>query len=254
MTKQIASLLHLRKSQALVNVSVVSLVLLLATNTHAGFSRLSAVPLTDVFSYGQCRADQQTQLTLDKRPADTAGRHNEYSLGVACNIFSQGIVTIDGGVDLLQAYFHHSDNVVEMAQGYLQLSLYRLKSDDWSIYGGMHGIGVGTNASYNVAYAMAAHNSGSWQAGLGIYSGNKKLLKDNNGRADAQGSMVYIQKSWSRSRASLEYLTGKNRFGFLWVGMQWDYSPTVQFTTSYGLANDRQFGRDWIMVRSALAF
>lgn len=233
---------------------MVNLSLLMSGSCFAGYSRLSSVPLTDVFEYGQCRADQQTQLTFDKRPADTSGRYYEASVGAACNILSSEIFALDGGIDLYQSHFHRSENFVEMVQGFLQISVYKLRTNDWSVYGGMHSFGVGNNANYNVGYLMVAHQSGSYQAGVGAYAGNGRLLIDGTGKQDAQGAMGYLQKRWSRSRASLEYLAGKNRFGFLWAGYQVDYSPTIQFTFSYGLAGDREHMRDWLLLRTGLSF
>ncbi len=211
------------------------------------------MPQSDVFAYGQCRADQQTNFTYDKREADRKGVAYEYTVGATCHLLSAGIFNMDAGIDVIEAYFHKADNFAQMLQGNFQMSLYKLSKDDWSVYAGMHSIGFGTNANYNVIYTMVAHQSGSYRAGLGAYTGNNQLLKDQNGAADAQGVMAFLQQELGSGRWSVEYTGGKNRYGYIWGGYQYDYSPTIQLTSSYGYANDRDM-RDWILLRAALKF
>jgi len=95
---------------------------------------------------------------------------------------------------------------------------------------------------------MVQNKAGNWSFGLGGYSGNPSLLVDD-GDDDSRGLLAGIWRRLGRGRLALEFQSGRNLFGFLFMGFDLDLSHGYRFTIGHGFANNRDARRDWILVK-----
>ncbi|MBI5344965.1 MAG: hypothetical protein HZB83_06470 [Deltaproteobacteria bacterium] len=100
---------------------------------------------------------------------------------------------------------------------------------------------IGTD--YNIYYAKAAKTIG--QAGrfsLGYYSGNKKLLVDENGESAENGVLLCWERTISEISenlwASVDYMGGKSGFGALSYGFSWKFAPNTSVIFGYVAPNN----------------
>lgn len=95
-----------------------------------------------------------------------------------------------------------------------------------------------TGTDYDVYYAKAARTYPEiGRLSAGYYIGNKKLLVDQNGKADEKGVLLTWEKTLERISenfsVNVDYMGGQSNFGVLSYGFSWKFAPNVSVTCAY---------------------
>jgi hypothetical protein len=115
-----------------------------------------------------------------------------------------------------------------------------------SIAVGAYNIGLKTNlTNYNIVYGLIAKTIPFLgRISAGYYTGNEKLLVDENLRKTNSGILL----SWDRSISEIsdklwlavDYQGGKNYLGALNFGASWSFSKNVSVILGYDIYNNKQ--------------
>lgn len=106
---------------------------------------------------------------------------------------------------------------------------------------GMFDLGGKNNVNdYNIMYGLVAKSfDGFGRLGIGAYSGNDKLLLDENGQKDATGLLASWDKTLNEKFwAAVDYMGGKNGYGALSFGVSYAVSPTSSVIFGYDIYNN----------------
>jgi len=101
---------------------------------------------------------------------------------------------------------------------------------------------------------MGQHKGGPYRFGLGVYTGNPELLKNSVGAAASQGVLFGVWKSVEDGDISIEFMSGQNRFGYLFFGSRKRIFEHTFVAAGYGIANDAKLMRDWALVRMGIVY
>src|SRR5665647_264931 len=110
---------------------------------------------------------------------------------------------------------------------------------------GAYNVGLKTNlTNYNIVYGLIAKTIPViGRVSIGYYSGNKKLLVDENGASKQSGALV----SWDRAMTEIsdklwfavDYQSNKNYLGALSMGFSWNFTKNVSMIFGYDIYNNK---------------
>ena len=110
---------------------------------------------------------------------------------------------------------------------------------------GAYNVGLKTNlTNYNIVYGLIAKTIPViGRVSVGYYSGNKKLLVDENGASKQSGALV----SWDRAMTEIsdklwfavDYQSNKNYLGALSMGFSWNFTKNVSMIFGYDIYNNK---------------
>lgn len=139
-----------------------------------------------------------------------------------------------GALDEYPFYFNYKIGFVENA----------LFSVSPAVVFGQYAIGTKPDITdLNILYMKFARTVSSvGKFSVGYYSGNEKLLVDENGDADNKGFLVAYERVMSEITDKLwvcvDYQAGKNSFGGLSFGFSWVFSETTSMIFGYTIYNN----------------
>ena len=110
---------------------------------------------------------------------------------------------------------------------------------------GAYNVGLKTNlTNYNIVYGVIGKTIPViGRLSAGYYTGNKKLLVDENGVAKQSGVLL----SWDRSMTEIsdklwfavDYQSNRNYLGALNLGFSWNFSKNVSMIFAYDIYNNK---------------
>jgi hypothetical protein len=111
---------------------------------------------------------------------------------------------------------------------------------------GVYNLGTKSNlTNYNVVYALIAKTIPViGRVSAGYYSGNKKLLVDENGNKSNSGLLLSLDRSMTEISDKLwmaiDYQGGKNYLGALNLGFSWSFSSNTSVIFAYDIYNNNK--------------
>lgn len=111
---------------------------------------------------------------------------------------------------------------------------------------GVYSIGTKKDMTdYNITYFKLAKTLNPFgKISFGVYSGNEKLLLDENGNVDNRGIMVAVERTMTEITDKLwiciEYQSGKNSFGTSNFGFSYKFSDNVSMLFGVNFYNNTQ--------------
>ncbi len=128
----------------------------------------------------------------------------------------------------------------------------KLGTPEDSLFKGLPALAVGSYliggkkdvTDYNVVYGKAAKTFGALgRLSFGYYTGNDKLLVDENGNKENHGIMAVWEKTVSEISDKLwvcvEYMGGQNFLGTTNVGFAWAFTPNIGVIWGYDILNNQ---------------
>ena len=103
------------------------------------------------------------------------------------------------------------------------------------------GYSIGTKSDvtdYNIYYGKVAKTIGPvGRFSVGYYTGNEKLLVDENGKSSENGVLICWERTISEISdnlwVSVDYMGGDNSFGALSYGFAWKFAPNTSVIFGY---------------------
>ena len=175
-----------------------------------------------------------------------------YDMGLTTGISPFTKVQAEIGID----YLNMGDNAPSNALNYDLHPIYfngKIALPEDSLFKGAPAIAVGaynfgTKAgltNYNIMYALIAKTIPVvGRLSAGYYTGNKKLLVDETGKAANSGLLL----SWDRAMPEIsdklwlavDYQGGQNYLGALNLGFSWNFSKNVSVIFAYDIYNNHK--------------
>lgn len=182
-------------------------------------------PSTDVQAYGVFHLTSDIYIPVDKpfdvRPSTIT------NLGLTTGVLPYEKVNLEVGFDHIEGtyplYLNAKLGTPEGAFGEYFPAL------------AVGGYSFGTKkdvTDYNIYYAKAAKTIGKLgRVSAGYYTGNDKLLLDENGNADESGVLLCWERTLSEISENLwvaiDYMGGDSNFGALSYGFSWKFAPNT---------------------------
>jgi len=168
-----------------------------------------------------------------------------FDLGLTTGILPGKNFQAEVGVD----YLSMGDNIYDDHPiyfngkvGFIESGLFKGSP---AIAVGAYNLGLKTNlTNYNIIYGIIAKTIPVLgRVSAGYYSGNKKLLVDENGVAKQSGLLL----SWDRSMTEIsdklwfavDYQSNKNYLGALSMGFSWNFTKNVSMIFGYDIYNNK---------------
>ena len=221
----------------------------------AGYRSDFLIPQTHTLDTGEWQVAVERRAVFLKEETDPVGYGHQSNLGLSFGIWDYGPVAVEGGTDWLEP---SAGSMGRSVFGHLRVRFNRLSEMGWSVATGIENLGFVTNKNdVNYIYVTLQNKIGElWTVGAGAYSGNSRFLVDHRGKPDAKGMFVGVWRQVQRGlgRVGLEYQTGLNQFGFMFVGTTLELAEGILGTLGYGFANDQQLVRDSALARISADF
>jgi len=205
------------------------------------------IPSTDVQAYKTVHLGIDNYVRADRNAAGTRDP-NLYDLGLTAGVLPFEKAQMEVGVDYMAngTAYDNSPLYFNAKFGTPENSLF--KNSPALAVGGYN---FGTNSSsgsalrtdQNIIYALAAKTLPVvGRLSAGYYTGNDKVLLDENGKKENDGILL----SWDRTIsevsdnlwAAVDYQGGNSAMGALSFGVAWAFSKNVSLIVGYDIYNN----------------
>jgi len=205
------------------------------------------IPSTDVQAYKSVHLGIDNYMRADRK-ADGTRDPNVYDLGLTAGVLPFEKVQLEIGVDYLAngSAYDNYPLYLNAKLGTPENSLF--KNSPALAIGGYN---FGTNSStgsalrtdQNIVYALAAKTLPVvGRISAGYFTGNDKVLLDENGKKENDGVLL----SWDRTIseisdnlwAAVDYQGGKSAMGALSFGVAWSFLKNVSLIVGYDIYNN----------------
>lgn len=218
-------------------------------------TRILWIPTTSLLEKDFIQVDVENRMAFDKRPTDPLTRTTASAVGASYGWLQIGEVTSEVGMDWVEP---QNKELVAVLQGHFRVRLFDVKKRGWAVALGAQSVGFKPEVSdENIIYVNLENRIfEEWTMGAGAYAGSAKLLLDENGKEDSKGFFwgLWRDVQSGRGKAGVEWMSGKNKYSYLFAGAQFEIQEFVHGTLGYGFAMERETRRDWLLVRLSLDF
>lgn len=225
-----------------------ALTLLAATAALATPSTQIWIPSTDVQAFKTLHLGIDNYVRAERRNDGTRDP-NVYDIGLTAGVLPFEKVQMEVGADYI-AYGNSYDNYPLYFNAKLATPENALFTQSPALAIG--GYGFGTNSKtgsalrtdQNMVYALAAKTIPLvGRLSAGYFTGNDKVLLDQNGKKENDGVLL----SWDRTIseisdnlwAAVDYQGGKSAMGALSFGVAWAFSKNVSLIVGYDVYNNK---------------
>ncbi len=200
------------------------------------------IPSTDTVPFGKFMLGFFTFVPVQKEEGSFPQTVTDAGLTAGVLPFEklQGEV----GFDLIRGFGQPADNNPLYFNAKLAVPEDAFFSLSPAVAVGGYDFGTKTDASnFNIWYALVARTFPIvGRLSVGYFSGNDKLLVDENGKKENAGVLL----SWDRTISEIsdklwlaaDYQGGKSSFGAFSIGAGWKFAPNVLFILGYTWFNN----------------
>lgn len=203
------------------------------------------IPSTDVQAYKTVHLGIDNYVRVERNAAGTRDP-NLYDLGLTAGVLPFEKAQMEVGIDFMSngTAYDNYPLYFNAKLGTPENSLF--KNSPALAIGGYN---IGTNSDntlrtdQNIVYALAAKTLPVvGRLSAGYYTGNDKVLLDENGKKENDGILL----SWDRTIsevsdnlwAAIDYQGGKSAMGALSFGVAWSFSKNVSLIVGYDIYNN----------------
>jgi hypothetical protein len=222
------------------------------------------IPSTDVQAYKTVHLGIDNYIRADRNAAGTRDP-NLYDIGLTAGVLPFEKVQMEVGIDYM-SYGNAYDTYPLYFNAKLGTPENSLFSNSPALAIG--GYNFGTNSSstsalrtdQNIVYALAAKTLPVvGRISAGYFTGNDKLLLDENGKKENDGILV----SWDRTMSEIsdnlwlavDYQGGNSAMGALSFGAAWAFSKNVSLIVGYDIYNnDKIAGKNTVTTQLDINF
>jgi len=233
----------------LVIAAVTTLALAAATMAHATPSTQIWIPSTDVQAFKTVHLGVDNYVRTSNNSAGTRDP-NIFDAGLTAGVLPFEKVQMEVGIDYLST-----------ANAYDSYPLYfnsKLGTPEDSLFKfspalaiGAYNFGTNSKASspvrtdQNIVYALAARTLPVvGRLSAGYYTGNDKVLLDENGKKANDGVLLSLDRTMSEISdklwAGIDYQGGKSSVGALSFGVSWAFTKDISLIVGYDIWNNKK--------------
>lgn len=200
------------------------------------------IPSTDIQKHKTFHLNVDNYIAVKKEDSG-AWKAPAYVFGPTMGVFAAEKVQAEAGFDLIKAGLSADSNPL-----YLHAKIGTpegsLGTGSPALALGGYNFGFKKNVTdHNIIYGLAAKNFGKLgRLSAGYFTGNDKVLVDENGKKANTGALL----SWDRSMgeisdklwAGVDYQGGDSAMGALSFGASWNFSPNTSVIFGYDVYNN----------------
>lgn len=214
------------------------------------------IPQTRTLKLDRKRLELQQTFNIDKRDGDTNRPEQTSSVGIAYGLLDSEVLGAEVGLDWREPARTEASEALRFNG---RIRLFDLEKKGFAFALGADAVGVKSGVSdVNLVYFVMQNDfSGFLVAEIGAYTGNSRLLVDQNGKEDNQGALVGLWRYLDENRQikfGLEWMSGLNSFGYIFTGVSFRLKEVIVAAVGYGYSNNRESMRDTALVRLGLEF
>lgn len=233
----------------LVTAAITTLALAAATAAYATPSTQIWIPSTDVQTFKVVHLGIDNYIRTAKNSAGTRDP-NIFDAGLTVGVLPFEKLQMEVGIDYL-SYANAYDNYplyFNAKLGTPEDSLFK-----YSPALAIGGFGFGTNSKtssptrtdQNMVYALAARTLPViGRLSAGYYTGNDKVLLDENGKKANDGVLLSLDRTMTEISdklwAAVDYQGGQNGNGALSFGVSWAFTKDVSLIVGYDIWNNKK--------------
>lgn len=212
------------------------------------------IPSTDIQKFQSVHLNVDNYVSANKEDNGT-WKAPVYVIGPTIGVLPYEKVQAEAGFDVIKAGLPSDSYPVYLhaKAGTPEGSLF---AGSPALALGGYNFGLKKDITYqNVVYGLAARNIGKLgRVSAGYFSGNDKLLLDENGKKANTGVLL----SWDRTIseisdklwAAVDYQGGDSALGALSLGFSWAFAPNASLLFGYDIYNNsRVAGADTVTVQ-----
>lgn len=236
------------------NILAITALVLLPSLAAATPSTQIWIPSTDIQKYKSLHFNFDNYLAADKEPAG-AWKAPSVAVGPTIGVLPYEKVQAEVGFDIMKAGV-----VTDSHPLYLHA---KVGTPEGTLFAGSPALALGgynfgtmkDRTDQNIVYGLAAKNVGkAGRFSAGFFSGNDKLLVDENGSKENTGLLL----SWDRTIsevsdklwAAVDYQGGDSAMGALSFGVSWAFASNASVIFGYDVYNnDKVAGADTYTVQ-----
>jgi hypothetical protein len=201
------------------------------------------IPSTDVQAFKSCHLGIDNYVRIEN--VDGARGAGMYDFGLTAGISPFSLLQAEVGVDYLSMgdpIYDKHPFFFNMKIGTPEDSLFKYSP---AIAIGAFNFGLEKNlTNYNIIYGLIAKTFPIvGRVSLGYYTGNDKLLVDENGKKSNTGVLVSLDRQIpevsDKLWFGLDYQGGDNSLGALSFGFSWAFSSNVSVILGYSIYNNK---------------
>ena len=234
------------KSLKLVAVAA-ALVALASSSALATPSTQIWIPSTDVQAFKTVHLGIDNYLRVEKK-SDGTRDPNLYDLGLTAGVLPFEKVQLEVGIDYM-SYGNAYDSYPLYFNAKLGTPEGSLFTNSPALAVGGYNFGTNSNSAsalrtdQNIVYALAAKTLPVvGRLSAGYFTGNDKVLLDENGKKENDGILL----SWDRTISevsdnlwvAVDYQGGNSAMGALSFGVAWSFSKNVSLIVGYDIYNN----------------
>lgn len=233
----------------LVIAAVATLALATATIAHATPSTQIWIPSTDVQAFKTVHLGIDNYVRTANNSAGTRDP-NIFDAGLTAGVLPFEKILMEVGIDYISngTAYDNKPLYFNAKLGTPEDSLFK-----YSPALAIGGFGFGTNSKtsspvrtdQNMVYALAARTLPVvGRISAGYYTGNDKVLLDENGKKANDGVLLSLDRTMTEISdklwAAVDYQGGKNANGALSFGVSWAFTKDVSLIVGYDIWNNKK--------------
>lgn len=254
----------MKKSLTRIISTVLLTGLLGVTSSYATPSTHIWAPSTDIQAYGVAHLTSDIYIPVKKLGGARQGTIT--NLGLTAGVLPYEKVGLEVGFDHIEGqyplYLNAKLGIPENAYGEFFPALAVGGYSIGTKTGGEARAGKSAKpgSDYNIYYAKAAKTVGSFgRLSAGYYTGNEKLLVDENGKSAENGVLLCWERTISEISENLwvavDYMGGDSNVGALSYGFAWKFAPNTSVIFGYvDQNNDKVAPGDTVTVQVDIDF
>ncbi len=251
------------KSMKMVAVAA-ALVALASSSALATPSTQIWIPSTDVQAYKTVHLGIDNYLRTDRK-SDGTRDPNPYDLGLTAGVLPFEKVQLEVGVDYIVNGTTY-DNYPLYLNAKLGTPENSLFNNSPALAIGGYNFGTNSNSGsalrtdQNIVYALAAKTLPVvGRLSAGYFTGNDKVLLDENGKKQNDGILLSLDRTISEISdnlwAAVDYQGGNSAMGALSFGVAWSFTKNVSLIVGYDIYNnDKVAGKNTFTTQLDINF
>ncbi|MFA6583040.1 MAG: hypothetical protein WCS77_01980 [Elusimicrobiaceae bacterium] len=238
----------------------IALIAALGAGAYATPSTQIWIPSTDVQKFKTVHLNIDNYLTSANEP-DGHRKPVVSVIGPTVGVLPYEKIQAEVGFDIIQQGNAAYDNAPVYLNGKVATPENSWFDQSPALAAGIYNAGFKTDyTNQNVLYALLAKTLPvAGRVSAGYYTGNKKVLLDENGTAQQNGLLL----SWDRTMPEIsdnlwlgvDYQGGKSALGALSFGAAWSFTPKASVLFGYDVYNNNDAaGRNTFTVQVDINF
>ena len=224
------------------------IIFLTAFDVEAKTLRSLWVPEATSPDYGICRFETENQFVPIQKSSATP--QYDYLMSIGCHSYRFWKLDFEVGGDYEHANDIVASSLLDPLQAFGKMVYTHSPDSAIKVAAGIDGYGLKSGQNdFQLMFLTVDSRVDSWGINIGAYQGMTSTLRSFDGEKSKAGAMASIRRFVGHTVLGLDWFSGKNRYGYIALGSNYQITQGFSFTTMLMLANDRSLQSDTFLLR-----